>query len=86
MKNPRVVRRRDYSHFDEECRKTERLVHGRVFFLPRSVVITTGIILVAVAITGAVFLVNTALLRNDRFEDARITEHSQMAEKVFGKK
>ena len=85
MKNPRVVRRRDYCHFDEECRRAERFVHGRMFFLPQSVAIVGSFVLFAVAMIGVVWLVQTALLVNDRYEEARITEHSQMAEKVFGK-
>ena len=85
MKNPRVVRRSDYGHFDEECRKTERLLHGRMFFLSQSVAIVGGFVLFAVVMIGVVWLVQTALLVNDRYEEARITEHSQMAEKVFGK-
>ena len=85
MKNPRVVRRSDYGHFDEECRKTERLLHGRMFFLSPSTAVVTSIILFAAVLVGLVWLTQTALLVNDRYEEARITEHSQMAEKVFGK-
>ena len=85
MNNPRVIHRSNYRYHDEESQRAERLVHGRMFFLPWSAVIATGIVLIAAAITSAVWLVQTALLVNDRYEEARITEHSQMAEKVFGK-
>jgi|GEM_PF-6241736 len=86
MNNPRVIHRSDYRHYDEECRRAERLVHGRMFFLSQSMAVTISIILFVAVLVGLVWLMHTALTRNDRFEDARIAEHSQMAEKVFGKK
>lgn len=86
MNNPRVIHRSDYRHYDEECRRAERLVHGRMFFLPQSVAIVGSFVLFAVGMIGVVWFVQMALLVNDRYEEARITEHSQMAEKVFGKK
>lgn len=86
MNNPRVIHRSDYRYHDEQCRLAERLVHGRMFFLSRSTAVVTSIILFAAVLVGLVWLTQTALLVNDRYEEARIAEHSQMAEKVFGNK
>jgi hypothetical protein len=43
-------------------------------------------VLLVFVLVGVTWFVHTALLVNDRYEEARIAEHSRMAEKVFGNK
>jgi uncharacterized membrane protein YqiK len=57
-----------------------------MFFLSPLVAVLGGLVLLVFVLVGVTWFVHTALLVNDRYEEARIAEHSRMAEKVFGNK